>query len=127
MLYMAIFTSKDDADMTPGIFGYQWISKFQLLLAGNSHTTYRKKKEKKKRVNIYQKNAASKDICLQNNNKDEKDNHSQESIWRVFDKMKFLPTSPVPVSQQIVLLSLAHVSKNPLSLGHHDIAMTPGL
>ena len=36
-------------------------------------------------------------------------------------------TSADTVSHQIVLLSLAHVSKYELSLGHHDIAITPGI
>ena len=36
-------------------------------------------------------------------------------------------TSPVTVFQQIVRLSLAQVSKYELSLGHHDIPITPGV
>lgn len=38
ILYMPIFPSNEDADITPGILGYQCTSKFQLVLAGNSHT-----------------------------------------------------------------------------------------
>ena len=38
-----------------------------------------------------------------------------------------MDTSAVTVSQQIVRLSFAQVSKYELSLGHHDIAITPSV
>lgn len=46
ILYMPIFPSNEDADITPGIFGYQWTSKFQLVPAGSSETIYKSQKLK---------------------------------------------------------------------------------
>lgn len=41
---MPIFPSNDDAEITPGHFGYQCTSKFQLVPAGNSDTICKSKK-----------------------------------------------------------------------------------
>lgn len=49
---MPILPSKEDADITPGIFGYQCTSKFQLLPAGNSQTIYEPKWQGKKTHNL---------------------------------------------------------------------------
>ena len=53
---MPILPSKEDADITPGIIGYQCTSKFQLVPAGNSETIYYPKEEKGKskfRINLF--------------------------------------------------------------------------
>lgn len=42
ILYIPIFPSKEDVDITPGILGHQWTSKFQFVPDGNSQTIFAK-------------------------------------------------------------------------------------
>ena len=100
---MPIFPSNEDADMTPGILGYQCISKFQLVPAGNSQTIC-KRIERNSTIII----AEQKPKEFAQNRKCSKQKYT--TIGKKAE-IGISPTSPEIVSQQMVRLSLAQVSK----------------